>query len=491
MQRRYDSFWEGVPKGINLSKGLRPWSCSCGQLDNWLCRKRCWKCGRDQPARIATDAKRMAGRDDLRRDRSQSRGRSRERQPRGQDVSKRQGNGQSNGKSYADAAKRADELQKLQKQLAAEKRSREELERKLSAKTGTNPEATNEDDDDEDGDSEKREQRLRQLSAAIDALEAVVEDAEDAKLVALKSERSTLEKAKQAGKPLKAKLLALDRRIDKKKAALAKLQTETGEAWRDAEAARKRAEGLDEKQTELQKIIDELEADRKQMLREELDDEQRNGGNDGADKDTQHWEGTVEAIRARLSVPGVEGSLASAISATLEQLRQQCSLLPAHRPQTEPHQQSHQQAHQQHQQHPHPISDDSKSGLTAGPPVVLGPNGQVPSPVVGQRGGTAAARDKPPADPRGAEGSGGLASDGKNSMQGQAGGEEEEEEELREENGDEMAVDDVINLLPSRHRTRIREAIKKGEATDPGDDRTRRDRERSPRPTKLGEEKAH
>ncbi len=332
MQRRYDEFWEGVPRGINLSKGLRPWSCACGQIDNWICRKRCWKCGRDQPLRIAADARRIAERGDKRGDRTPSRGRSRERRPRGQDGTQRQGNVQS-GKTYADAAKRADELQR---QLAAEKRSREELERKLSAATASaakkantsGPETSHDDEDEDDGECEKREQRLRQLSVAIEALEAVVGN-EDEKLLSLKTERSALEKARQAGKPLKAKLLALDRKIEKKKSALAKLETETGEAWKQAEMARKLAESLDEKQEDLQKTINELEADRKQMLREELEEE-------GTDMDAQHWEGTVEAIRARTAVPGVDGALANAIAATLEQLRQQCSLLPAQRPQAEP-----------------------------------------------------------------------------------------------------------------------------------------------------------
>ncbi len=415
MQRRYDAFWEGVPRGINLSKGLRPWSCSCGQLDNWMCRKRCWKCGRDQPVRIAADARRLAERGDLRSERSPSRGRSRERRARGQDNSnaQRKNNGQSGGKSYADVAKRADDLQR---QLAAEKRSREELERKLNAAATTSAakkasassqEAANDDEDDEDGESEKREQRLRQLSAAIEALEAVVEDSEDGKLLSLKAERSALEKARQAGKPLKAKLLALDRKIEKKKSALAKLETETGEAWREAEAARKLAEGLDEKQEELQKAISELEADRKQMLREELEEE-------GTDIDAQHWEGTVEAIRARTAVPGVDGALASAIAATLEQLRQQCSLLPAQRPQSDP-------SHKPRPPQPAPprpaaaataataaaaaatvAAAAGTAGATAskltGLPTSLGPNGKRAS-QSGKAGGTGSGSSTSPASP--------------------------------------------------------------------------------------------
>ncbi len=381
MQRRRDEFWEGVPRGINLAKGLRPWSCSCGQVDNWMCRKRCWKCGRDQPHRLAAEAKRLAAskRDEARRDRSESRGRSRERHPRGQPGA---GSKPAHG-SYADAAKAARRNEELQKQLAAEKRAREDLEKKLSAataaagkQTSSTPEPGKDDDEEDELESKKREQRLQQLSTAIEALEAVVDEA-DPKLATLRSERDALERAKQAGRPLKAKLLSLERKIEKKKAALEKLGGELAEAWREAEAASKHARELDDKQDELQKAIDALEADRKQMLREELDESSKSGGGDCGDSDTKHWEGTVEAIRARLAVPGVEGSLANAISATLEQLRQQCSLLPAQRP--NPKGQQQQPSHQLRQTPSHYDIGDG-GGKNGQPrlgsvPNVLGPNG--------------------------------------------------------------------------------------------------------------------
>ncbi len=88
MQQRYAKFLDDVPRGINLAKGLRPWSCNCGQLDNWLCRSQCMRCGRDQPHHIAAAARRMAERvrrereeqrQGKRGERSPSRGRSRER----------------------------------------------------------------------------------------------------------------------------------------------------------------------------------------------------------------------------------------------------------------------------------------------------------------------------------------------------------------------------------------------------------------------------
>ncbi len=54
-----------------------------------------------------------------------------------------------------------------------------------------------------------------------------------------------------------------------------------------------------------------------------------------------------------------------------------------------------------------------------------------------------------------------------------------------------MEVDDIIKLLPMRHRPRLREAVRRGDEAgtaevDGGGERGR-NRERSPRPTKLND----
>ncbi len=513
------------------------------------------RCGRDQPHRVAADAKRVAERTlrereeqkGDRRRRSPSRGRSRDRQQRGRSKGRSpsrtrsagEGGAWRNGKgkpkkSYAEAAKKTED--DLRRQLAAEKKAREDLARQL-ASASSNPATTKETTTgggggggnadaggDEAGDDEAesdaaKELRQQQLTAAIDALEPLV-DATDEKLQSLRRERDALAKARREGRPLKAQLLAIDRRLEKRKGALRKVEEKLSDAWARAEKARKEAEALDVEQSEVQKEIDDLENEKREILRRELEGEP---GVTTKEKEMDHWEGTLAAIRARLELPGIDNVLATAIGTTLEQLRLQCAQLPAELPSrpTPPKQPSEaattntttgpttpsagtpteRAARFEHKEDKSGKggknsegsandSGKSKGGLTAGPPVVLGPNGQGSSPSVEQRAGTTTSNDKPPTALLGPEIKD-PASEGTNSGQGHAGGEEEGEEELCEDKGDQMAVDEVINLLPSRHRTRVREAIRNGEASDLENDRARRDRERSPRPTKVGEDKAH
>jgi hypothetical protein len=69
--------------------------------------------------------------------------------------------------------------------------------------------------------------------------------------------------------------------------------------------------------------LDDLEAEKRDMLRRELD-----GENGSIKADNAHWDGTVEAIRTRLLLPGTPPELAHAIGASLEQLRLLCTNLP-------------------------------------------------------------------------------------------------------------------------------------------------------------------
>ncbi len=382
---RHGRFHEDVPRGINMAKGLRPWSCSCG-LDNiWLCRQNCTRCGRDQPHRIAVDAKHIAekarrekqkheGEGD--RDRraaasSSARGRSRDRKSRGDSRGRSQSRGQGGKASYAEVAKR-NESADLRKQLASERKAKEELARKLAAATakadaesrGGGGEAAPEDAGEDDGeDDAAKELRQQHLDAAIDALAQVVEP-EDPKLVSLKSEREALVRARREGKPLKAQLLALDRRLDKKKAALRKVETRASEAWGRVEEARKEAEELDREHGELQQCVDDLEGEKRDILRKEL--EAGSTPEDGIRADNAHFEGTVDAIRSRLEAPGVDTVLAQAIGTNLKQLRNLCAQLLALCAATAG--QLKRQQRQQQQQPPSPPPAQAQGQPTPPPP---------------------------------------------------------------------------------------------------------------------------
>ncbi len=364
------AFIPDVPRGVHPSRGIRPWSCHCGEADNWLCRPRCKGCGREQPRSIAAEAKRVAEqcrREREERRRSPSRGRSRERRRRGSEQERSQSRGRNDGgggkkkgnggggsgggggssgngggdggggggggqggqsKSYAEAARRADELRR---QLAAERREREALVKKLAAATASKDakdcdadHGPLDDGDDEVDDDASKELRMQQLLTVIEGLEPVVSE-DDPKLVALRGERESLARARQEGKPLKTQLIAIDRKLERKRAAIKKLEARQSAAWAAYEEARRTAEALDKESDDLNAELDALEKDKKLLLRRELEGD----GGAGTREEDAHWEGTVDAIRTRLQVPGVHPELASAVAATLELLRQQCLQLPA------------------------------------------------------------------------------------------------------------------------------------------------------------------
>ncbi len=362
------AFIPDVPRGVHPSRGIRPWSCHCGEADNWLCRPRCKGCGREQPRSIAAEARRVAEQCRRERDerrRSPSRGRSRDRKQRNSERERSQSRGRNDGgggkkkgnggggggggggssgngggdssggggggqggqnKSYAEAARRADELRR---QLAAERKERETLVKKLAAATATrdndaDPAPQHDDGDDEADDEATKDLRMQQLLTAIEGLEPVVSE-DDPKLVALRSERESLARARQEGNPLKTQLIAIDRKLERKRAAIKKTEARQSVAWAAYEEARRAAEALDKEAEDLNAELDALERDKKLLLRRELEGD----GNAGTREEDAHWEGTVEAIRTRLQVPGVNPELAASLAATLELLRQQCLQLPA------------------------------------------------------------------------------------------------------------------------------------------------------------------
>ncbi len=309
----------------------------------------CKKCGRDQPHYIAADARKISER--TRRERAdaarevrqqgrggngaEARGRSRERaSSRGgagtdSKQNKKHGSATDGGKTYAEAASAREK--ELERQVA-------ELKRRLAAA----PTAKSEDagqakpagmpaDGDDDGDGEDdKEAQARQLADAIAALEKVQSPGEQLRetLAGLREQHVAVEKARREGRPLKAQLLGLDRKIERKRNAIRKAEEQASEAHAEAERARTRAQECDQELAELQAALETLESEKRDTLRRELD-----ADDGGVRSDNAHCEGFVAAIRARTALPGVAGELQASINATLELLLKQCTLLPAQLPQ--------------------------------------------------------------------------------------------------------------------------------------------------------------
>ncbi len=521
-------FLDDVPRGINMAKGLVPWSCGCGQVDNWLCRPRCLKCNREAPARIAADARRIAERTRRERaergrrggdgDRTAARGRSRERQARGGDDAPK-----SQARSSDVEAELRRQLADERKARADERKAKEDLQRKLASRAGADSavhgttddaDATDRMDDGCEDSDHDRERKQQQLSDAISSLEKVV-PASDAKLAELRAEHDAIARARREGKPLKAQLLALERKLGKKKALLKKLEEEAADARAEMEAATIKVKEVDDKCGEATREIESLEEEKRGILRRELAEE---APVPAARSDDDYWEGTVDAIRCRLAAPGTDPQLAVEIGAIIEALRQRCTLLQP-RPQVQPAEpaptggKAAGERQQQHQQQQQQAAGAGPTSAGAGPGAAAtaaaakpAPNGGAP-PLPADAGPKPAVA--PPPSSRG--GAGAAASSGGGAAQPTGGdgptapppagiggprdGNTADDPELLEDADslqEDMDVDvnQAVLRLPRRFHQRILSALALGRTgADDSEGEERRDRDRTPRATKADEKR--
>ncbi len=208
------------------------------------------------------------------------------------------------------------------------------------------------------------------------------------------------------------------------------------------------------------------------------------------------WNQMCGLIRERAQLPGVNTVLAEQISTTLDLLRKLCGQLPAD-PQPRPPSTAEANTPPKSpcgggNNNP-AATTGSSSGLAAKPPVVLGPHGQRLGTKLDESATAAAAAVKVPteevSDKSGGNQAAAAASATAKSDQPPA--DDKEDEEFGGDEGEEMAVDDLINLLPQRHRSRLRDAVRQRESEhdDEEENQRARNRERSPRPTKVGADK--
>ncbi len=139
--------------------------------------------------------------------------------------------------------------------MAAERREKEALERRLAAPAkiaagsaggvssagggaGGENGAMDEDGDDGEEDDASRELREAKLGTAIPALEAVA-STEDPKLTQLRLEKDSISRQRREGRPLKTQLLAIDRRMEKKKKSMAATAAKIAEVHRKQGELRK------------------------------------------------------------------------------------------------------------------------------------------------------------------------------------------------------------------------------------------------------------
>ncbi len=219
------------------------WECSgCGRKGNWHRRAIC-RCGRDPPAHVCR-AQRLSLQ---RAEEEQAKGRSSE-------------HGQRRTASYADVAKGGNkdpqhkklekELEAVRKQLAAEKKEKEEL---IRAKLGDDKEDADGDADLEDESTEDKDARIQTLAANLKGMAAICGEQSQVYL-GFKSEHDRLVKERRESKPLKVQLGHVERKLEKAKARLEKIET------RGSELAKSIKELTDEQAKTDEELVEALSA---------------------------------------------------------------------------------------------------------------------------------------------------------------------------------------------------------------------------------------
>ncbi len=222
-------------------------------------------------------------------------------------------------------------------ELAELRRANDRLVRQLEearAKSGT--QACDEEDDGEDDAGEHqeeaaREDRIRLIQANIRAVAALYGE-ESPEHLAKKEELDSLLKAKREGRPLRTQLQAADRRIDRQKGKVNKLESLAADA-------RSR---IDELQAELGKLESDLadartqlgtmEEERKTILLREAqaqsDQPTAEAAAAPAAEGETEWRRVCEIIKCRATQPQVHPELSQQIGTALDLLRTLCGQLP-------------------------------------------------------------------------------------------------------------------------------------------------------------------
>ncbi len=485
------------------------WSCGCGTADNWGDRRRCRSCKRDAPFSVRKRQIEQGGGGgkSSKSGAGNGGGGGKSKPTNGGGGGGAAGPGgkgpnashgapaRASGRSYADAAREARSSDKFAAKVAELERSNERLLRQLadlrSKGGGTDGDAEMEDD----ADDHEREDRIKTLTANLRAVAAVYGEA-SAEHRACKEELEGLLRARREERPLQVQLQNVDRRIERQKQKADRLEEQVTDLREKAAALREELENTEKGLAEARAGLADLEDERKAVLLREaqaakLQEEGKQAGDpERGQQLDEHgtWSRMVDFIRQRSSQPGVDPQLTVQLASVVQMLQALCGQLPA--PPVQP-------AHAA----PSTTTDAPQGGMQvpgdqpANSPLVSpftssaaprppgngggtdgGPAGNTTGETPTQDGASTVEQvsaDKP-IGPGGVDGVGTAAS-------ATGGGSSSTDDGA-------MEVEDVIKLLPQRHRTRVREALRRGDEQEGMAESggRSRDRERSPRPTKTG-----
>jgi formiminotetrahydrofolate cyclodeaminase len=293
------------------------WSCSsCAFQGNFPWRSKCFRCSA-LPTRAVRD-KALA----LQREEKRNAPPTRRVPPRG-----------GGGTATAAAGPSKNELAELQRELAAAKKEKQELRKKLSAATG---DGADEDDgdahDDDQDEADALEEQDREIELQRKRVRALQDawDEDDPLVVQTKDRLKLLVQKRNEAKPHRVRLRNIERKIDR-------LQKSRDGKWERVKDLHDRIRDLNEERAEavaqveaVDKELDEAKAERTAELQRAIDESETapagGGGGDGArDAAGKAVQLIRDATAARLPA---SGELGAAIAAALTQLSTLLEKLP-------------------------------------------------------------------------------------------------------------------------------------------------------------------
>ncbi len=220
-------------------------------------------------------------------------------------------------------------------ELAELRRANERLLKQLDeARNCAKRGGTKEDDDDADEDGGEveraRDERIKVLQANLKSVVAIFGE-EAPESIAKKEELDALLKTRREGRPLKTQLQNADRRIERHRAKVGKLDALVGDICTRISDLRDELDKAESDLAEARTQLEVAEDERKALLLREAQSEKDASPPPAAraSHGEAEWAQLVSVIKERADQPGVQNELTTQIGTVLDMLRSLCWQLPS------------------------------------------------------------------------------------------------------------------------------------------------------------------
>ncbi len=220
-------------------------------------------------------------------------------------------------RSYSEAARGRD----WEAELSDLRKANAKLLRQVATLQSGQAAGEDDDMDDDDGDEAARDDRIKTLESGIPVLVGIYsEDAVQVKEA--RDELQALVRQRRESKPLRTQLQNIDRRIDKQRLRSERLQSKSDEIWEQISALRNEHSSVAEELEETKDGLAKLEDERKALLLKEAQAaEAAATARPTAPPEDAAWDTVMEAIGARINIPGANQHLATQVAATVQMLK--------------------------------------------------------------------------------------------------------------------------------------------------------------------------